>query len=139
MADTKARRADARHILVVNDTEEIIELFGDIIEGLGHRMTAMTYSPDELHTVQDAKPDLVILDLLFGAEGTGWQFAQKMRMSPDTVSIPIIICSADVVALREREGWLLQQGIKVVPKPFSVEDLETAIAKAFDIPDLMEA
>jgi CheY-like chemotaxis protein len=130
---------DAKHVLVVNDTEEIIELFAEIIEGLGHRMSAMTYSPEELQEVRERNPDLVILDLMFGGEARGWQLAQKLRMSPDTVRIPVIVCTADIVSARDREGWLLQQGMKVVLKPFSVDDLELAITKAFDLPDLLEA
>jgi CheY-like chemotaxis protein len=130
---------DAKHILVVNDTEEIVELFRDIIEGMGHRMSAMTYSPEELAAVREAEPDLVILDLMFGGEARGWQLVQKLRMAPDMAATPVIVCTADVVSAREREGWLLEQGIKVVLKPFSVSDLERAVTKAFDLPDLLEA
>ena len=32
-----------KHILVVNDTEEILDLFRDILEGMGHRMTAWSF------------------------------------------------------------------------------------------------
>jgi CheY-like chemotaxis protein len=129
--------ADSKHILVVNDTEEIVELFRDIIEGMGHRVSAMTFAPEDLEKVRKAAPDLAILDLLIGAEGQGWQLVQKMRMSPDTADIPIIVCTAAVATVREQEGWLLQNGVKVVLKPFNVDDLELAITKAFKLPDLL--
>ena len=70
-----------QHILVVNDTEEILDLFRDIVEGLGHRMTAWTFSPDDLAKVTEIEPDLIILDLMLRCAGrphfgsariTGW-------------------------------------------------------------------
>jgi CheY-like chemotaxis protein len=139
MADHGRADAAGKHILVVNDTEEIIELFRDIIEGMGHRISAMTYASEDLDEVRRIGPDLAILDFLVGGEGRGWQLVQKLRMAPDMASIPIIVCTAAVTTVREQEGWLLQHGVKVVLKPFSVQELETAITKALDLPDLLEA
>ena len=124
-----------KHILVLNDTEEIISLFRDIIEGMGHRMTAWSYAPDDLNEVIKASPDLVIADITFGQEKLGWQLAQKMRMSPETERIPIVICSAATHEVREQEGWLTAQAIKVVLKPFMLADLEAAITEALTLPD----
>jgi hypothetical protein len=47
---------ESQHILVVNDTEEILDLFRDIIGGLGHRMTAWSFSPDDLAKVTEIEP-----------------------------------------------------------------------------------
>ena len=126
-----------KHILVVNDTEEVIELFRDILEGMGHRVTATSFAPEDLHEVIKIRPDLVILDLMLGGESVGWQLAQKMRMSPDTAKIPIVICTGASREVREQEGWLAAQSIKIVLKPFSLADLELAVTKAFDLPSLM--
>ena len=126
-----------KKILVVNDTEEILELFRDIVEGMGHQMVAMSFAPDDLAAVTEAGPDLAILDLMVGGEGLGWQLVQKMRMSPDTEKIPVIVCSAALKTVREQEGWLTANGVKVVLKPFSVTDLELAITKALELPGMM--
>ena len=126
-----------KHVLVVNDTEEIVELFREIIEGMGHRVTATSYAPDDLVEIQKVEPDLVILDLVMGGEKLGWQLAQKMRMSRDTEAIPIVICTAATEDVREQEGWLTANGIKVVLKPFSVDDLELAITKALTLADIV--
>jgi CheY-like chemotaxis protein len=126
-----------RHVLVVNDTEEIIELFREIIEGLGHRVTATSYAPDDLAEIRKVEPDLVILDLVMGGEKLGWQLAQKMRMARDTEAIPIIICTAATEDVREQEGWLTANAIKVVLKPFTVDDLEHAIGKALTMTEIV--
>ena len=136
MADTAAT---GKHVMVVNDTQEILELFRDILEGMGHEVTGTSYAPDELSEVIDADPDLVILDLIMGGEKLGWQLAQKMRMSRDTEAIPIIICTAATEDVREQEGWLTAQAIKVVLKPFTVDQLEAAVTKALAMPELTTA
>ncbi len=131
-----AAAVGSKHIMVVNDTEEIIELFRDILEGMGHRVTATTYAPDELKEIIGHEPDLVILDLVIGGEKVGWQLAQKMRMARETESIPIVICTAATEQVREQEGWLTAQAIKVVLKPFTIDELEVAVTKALSLPGL---
>ena len=124
----------SQHILVVNDTEEILDLFRDIVEGLGHRMTAWSFSPDDLAKVTEIQPDLIILDLMLGpTELQGWALLQKVRMSPPTESIPVVVCTAATNWVREQEGWLAANAVKVVLKPFKVEHLEHAIAQAIDL------
>ena len=126
---------ESRHILVVNDTEEILDLFRDIIEGMGHRMTAWSFSPDDLAKVTEIEPDLVILDLMLGpTELQGWALLQKLRMSPPTQDLPVIVCTAATNWVREQEGWLAANAVKVVLKPFKVEHLEHAIRQTLDLP-----
>ena len=134
MAETEGT---SRHILVVNDTEEILDLFRDIIEGLGHQMTAWSFSPDDLAKVTEIEPDLIILDLMLGpTELQGWALLQKLRMSPPTESLPVIVCTAATNWVREQEGWLAANAVKVVLKPFKVRHLEHAIRQAMELPDV---
>jgi len=132
-----ADNAAAKHVLVVNDTEEIIELFRDIIEGMGHRVTATTYAPEDLAEVIKVGPDLVIMDVVIGGEKLGWQLLQKMRMARATEGIPVIVCTAMLDDVREQEGWLAANAVKVLPKPFSIDDLELAVNKALALPDIV--
>src|SRR3712207_1630122 len=123
-------KPDRRRILVVNDTEEILELFRDIIEGMGHECVTLTFAPDDLAHVRDMAPDLAIIDFVMGGlEFKGWQLVQKMKMSRDTAKVPIIICTGAKREVHEQEGWLTEKGVSVVFKPFDVEDLERAIER----------
>jgi CheY-like chemotaxis protein len=132
-----AATREPKRVLVVNDTEEILDLFQTILEGMGHQMTGWSFSPDDLAKVTDVKPDLVILDVLAGpTELQGWALLQKMRMSPETEDIPVLICSAATSWVREQEGWLAANAVKVVLKPFKVKDLERAIDRALALPEI---
>ena len=135
---SKDRPVGGKHVLVVNDTEEILDLFRIILEDLGHRVTAWSFSPDDLSKVTEIQPDLVILDLLMGpTELQGWALLQKMRMSPATEDIPVIVCSAATNWVREQEGWLAANAVKVVLKPFKVDDLERAVGETFGLTEVV--
>lgn len=132
--------SNSTHVLVVNDTEEILDLFRDILENMGHRMTAWSFSPDDLATVIEIKPDLIILDLMLGpTELQGWALLQKIRMTPATENIPVIVCSAAINWVREQEGWLAANAVKVVLKPFKVAQLERAVEHALALPDMADS
>jgi CheY-like chemotaxis protein len=131
------RMTERKRVLVINDTKEILELFRDVIEGeMGHEVVLMSFAPDELSRIVDEQPDLVVIDFVIGdREMDGWQLLQKLRMHPTTVGIPIVACTAAVKAVREQEAYLLEQGIEVVMKPFTVDQLEGAVSRALKLAD----
>lgn len=113
-----------KHILVVNDTQEILELFRAILEEeAGYTVTLTSVQPQMLEMVKDVKPDLIISDHVFGEEKTGWQFIQRLKMDRETADIPIIVCSGAVKELKEMEGYLMSKDIGVLYKPFDVDEL----------------
>ncbi len=127
MNDVKAKG----RVLVVNDTQEILELFQDILEPMGLEVVLMSYAPRELDRIRKVEPDLIILDFLMGErELLGWQLLQKLKMDRTLDSIPIVACTAAVKAVHEQQGYLTEQGVIVVLKPFNVDQLEEAVRSA---------
>jgi DNA-binding response OmpR family regulator len=124
-----------KRVVVINDTKEILELFRDILaDEMGFDVTLMTFAPDELSRILEHEPDLVIVDFILGdRELQGWQLLQKMRMHPKAESIPIIACTAAVRQVRESETYLMEQGIEVVMKPFTIAQLENAVRNALKL------
>ena len=62
-------------------TQEILELFEEILDGMGYDTVLMSYAPRELERVREVRPDLIILDFLMGdRELLGWQLLQKLKM-----------------------------------------------------------
>ena len=125
-----------KRILVINDTKEILELFRDILgpDGMGFDVTLMSYAPDELSRIVAERPDLVVVDFVIGdREMQGWQLLQKLRMSRETAAMPIIACTAAAKQVRESEAYLVDQGIEVVLKPFTIAQLEHAVRNALKL------
>lgn len=112
-----------RHVLVVNDTQEILDLFREILEDEGYRVSLYSFAFRDLAEIEAQNPDLIILDFMIGGEDYGWQLLQKMKMNRATAKIPVIVCTAAVSLARELEGHLKAKRVGLVVKPFDIEDL----------------
>lgn len=111
------------HILVINDTPEILELFRELLEGEGYRVSLYSYAFRDLTEIKRIKPDLLILDFMIGGEDYGWQMLQKLKMDRATANLPVIICTAAIAVVRDLEGHLREKGVTVVLKPFDIDEL----------------
>ncbi len=120
----------AAHILVVNDTQDILEVFRMLLEGEGYTVTLSSFPLQKASDIEQLSPDLIILDVVFGEERLGWQMLQLLKMQPATASIPVIICTAAEKAVREMEGYLVSKNVVVVYKPFELDDLLVAVTQA---------
>ena len=110
-------------ILVINDTQEILELFRLLLEGEGYEVILSGFPVQQINDVKLIKPDLIILDFVFGDQKTGWQMLQMLKMDRETATIPVIVCTAALDMVREQEGYLVSQGVHVVFKPFDIDHL----------------
>ncbi len=119
-----------RHIMVVNDTQEILDLFRDLLEEEGYRVSLYSFAFQDLAEVKQRKPDLVILDFIIGGEAQGWQLLQKMKMDRETMSIPIVVCTAAIALVRDLEGRLRDKKVGIILKPFDIDDLLREVSRA---------
>ncbi len=119
-------------ILVVNDTQEILELFRMILEGEGYEVILFGFPIQQIHDVEEINPDLIILDIVFEDQKVGWQMLQMLKMQRSTKSIPVIVCTAALNTVREQEGYLVSQGIHVIYKPFDVDHLITNVKQLLE-------
>lgn len=119
-------------ILVVNDTEEILELFRELLEDEGHEVILSGFPIQQVREVEEINPDLIILDLVFNDEKSGWQMLQMLKMRRSTASIPVIVCTAAIAVVREQEGYLVSQGVHVIYKPFNIEHLLNSVKQMLE-------
>lgn len=123
----------AKHVLVINDTQEILELFSVILrDEMGLEVTLDSYRPHILEDIKEIKPDLIISDHVFGEEKIGWQLLQSLKMDRATADIPLIICSAAIKDLKEIEGHLTARDVGVLYKPFDVDELISLVNKKLE-------
>lgn len=130
--DLSSGRSDLRRVTVINDSPEFLELMGDFLEG--ERFDASLIDGDNissLEPIRATRPELLIVDLrLHGAEISGWDILQAARADPELGSLPIIICSADAMELRERaDAMAAMPGVEVLRKPFALDELEELVRR----------
>jgi CheY-like chemotaxis protein len=129
-----SKNGQAKHILVINDTKEILDAFRAILEDEGYHVSLDNFSAldmgEMLADVKRIKPDAIILDYLFGGEPLGWQFLQLLKMDRETASIPVVVCTAAVRQAQELDAHLRTLGIEVVLKPFDIDQVVLALERA---------
>ena len=128
----KKPNTDGKLIMVINDTVEILELFEEILVGEGYRVSLHSYHPSDLQDVKKVMPELIISDHSVNHEDAGWQFIQKIKMSADVAYIPIILCTTNLQLVRNNEGHFGVKGIRVLAKPFNIDDLIIVVKEAFE-------
>ncbi|WP_235845629.1 response regulator [Dictyobacter aurantiacus] len=125
MKDAKKR------VLVINDTEAILDLFRVLLEEEGFEVFLSSYPMQKTQEIEHIQPDLIILDFIYGSQKSGWQMLQMLKMYRPTSHIPIIICTTAIDEVQEQEGYLSAQGVKVVYKPFDIDSLLLTIKQVF--------
>ncbi len=83
-------------ILIVEDDVDMVESLKKILEIKGYStVAALEPVEGEMRMKQD-RPDLIILDVMFGGKGEakGFDFARKIKNDRNFASIPIIMLSA---------------------------------------------
>lgn len=127
----KPSDAETKHIFVINDTPEILEMFRALLGEEGYRVTLDRFTvelAEMLARVKDGKPDLLVLDYLFGREEQGWQFLQMLKMDRAARDIPVVVCTAAARQIEELRAHLDDMGVAVVLKPFDIDHLLAVVA-----------
>ncbi|MBV9133855.1 MAG: response regulator, partial [Chloroflexi bacterium] len=78
-----------RVVLVVEDDESIRNVITDVLEDRGYRVIGATNGADALHQLEQAKPDVMVLDLLMPVMH-GWDFMEAYAEKTGGNPIPIV-------------------------------------------------
>ncbi|HTS82723.1 MAG TPA: response regulator transcription factor [Myxococcaceae bacterium] len=112
-----------RRVLVVDDDPDILDALSEILEVEGYDVHRARNGREALVRVEQAPPDLVLLDLMMPVMD-GSEFARNLAPGRRP---PIIVLSADRnVSVKAMEigalGWLA--------KPFELDELLAAVRRA---------
>ena len=72
-----------------------------------------------------------MIDLRLGADGMhGWDIAMEVRQDPSLSELPVLVCSADVEALKQISDRLSDtQHVETLTKPFSIDRLTESLER----------
>jgi CheY-like chemotaxis protein len=101
-------------VLVVDDDDDIRGLVRVVLERGGHAVVGAADGEEALDAVARARPDLVLLDVnMPGIDGV--EVTRRLRASPATRTLPVVLMTADVAA---RERGLAAGADDYLTKPF---------------------
>lgn len=113
-------------VTVVNDNPDFLEVVGAVLEADQYQATLIDGDIDgALERIRASQPDVLMIDLRLGSDGLhGWNVAQQVRRDTQLCGTPILLCSADMIALREVEDQLDDKfAVMTLTKPFSIDAL----------------
>lgn len=114
-------------ILLVDDFEDALEIYGQYLTFLGHRVVCARNGRDALNRAQAIRPDLILLDI--GMAGiSGIDVVRTLRADRRFVSRPIVALTAR--ALENERVEALGAGFdEVIPKPCLPDQLAASVQR----------
>ena len=118
------------HVLVIDDVPAILDLLREIFEENGYRVTTSLerLNPSQLRAVS---PDAIVLESrIAGTPALNEQDLAIVRDDPALAHVPIIFCTTCTEAVRNEAlaRQLGQRHVRVVHKPFDIDELLTILA-----------
>ena len=122
-------------IALIDDDAALLALMRDVLEEFeGYGVLVCQEADRAAAFVNEARPDLVLLDVRIGGGPKGWAILERLSRNPATRRIPVIICSSAAHELKDRAALLRRRGVDILPKPFDLDELldkvRTALAVA---------
>ena len=112
-------------VLVVEDDESSRELVVSYLESQGLTLLTAGSGDEGLRIARDSRPDVILLDLLMPGK-SGWETLYKLRSSPATAGIPVIITSV----MDEKKMAFALGATDYLVKPVAKETLLDAVRRA---------
>ena len=111
---------DAR-ILVVDDDADSLEIVRTYLESRGYRVTTAANGKEALAMLEDARPDLVLLNVMMpGIDG--WEVARTIKDHPEFSATRVVMLTARSDFTDKQRG--LRAGADdYIVKPMRLEDL----------------
>jgi DNA-binding response OmpR family regulator len=109
-------------VLIIDDDAEVADSIGMFLEGKGYQVQkAYDVTEETFDLIVKDPPDLIILDIVLPTMD-GIDALKRLKSTPSTRNIPVIICS--VVRRKQRVVEGLDAGAAdYLTKPFEVEEL----------------
>jgi CheY-like chemotaxis protein len=120
--DVQLPTSPQRTVLVVDDNEDVLELFRRYLSPHHYRVVTAQTAQDARNLASRLQPHAITLDLMM-ADQDGWDLLQVLLNQPDTRRIPIIVCSV----LRQKELTLSLGATAFLEKPVTEQALLSAL------------
>jgi CheY-like chemotaxis protein len=114
--------AHAGPVLVVEDVADTLNLVELTLKFKGYRVITATNGQEALQAIEKERPALIITDILM-PRMDGFSLVHRLRINPETRTIPVIFLSATYVAPEDKAFAIAIGVTKFIEKPIHMEEL----------------
>lgn len=120
-----------KKILLVDDDPEFVEVTRVLLESHGYQVVSASSGEAGTQKAIDEKPDLIILDVMMESVTEGFDVVRRLRWTPGTRNIPIIL----LTAVKHELPWARADSIWLpvdvfLDKPVRPEELLREVRRA---------
>jgi len=115
-------------VLIVEDVPNVLELLEVTLRFKGYAVVTARNGVEALKVIEEQRPALIVTDILM-PKMDGYAFVQKLRLNPDTRSIPVVFLSATYVTPEDKDFALSLGAARFMEKPIDTEDFLLTIAE----------
>ena len=117
----------AKHILIVDDTHDILRLLRMMLEEENHQVSVLDSGQGVVDFVRLNKPDLVVLDLRMPGI-SGITVLEELKNDVETTHVPVVVYTASIIDAETAHKMIDHDpvryaGTQVLQKPFSLDEL----------------
>jgi two-component system phosphate regulon response regulator PhoB len=117
----------AKHILVVEDEDNIAVALDYLIRREGYGQTRIATGAGAVDLIRNLRPDLVLLDVML-PEVSGYEICQQVRQDPALSEVRILMMTARGSAIERRKG-LAMGADGFISKPFELKELRAEVRR----------
>ena len=117
-------------VLVVNDDRDMLDLYGAVIEEMGHQPVLRVDLDPDPEIVIATGADAVVIDLQAEADRlAGLRAIEALRADPATRDLPIVLATAAAREVRPLVKRLETLDVPVLIKPFAIDQLRDVLGR----------
>lgn len=118
-------------LLIVDDEDPIRAYLSDCFEAMGYETLESSGGKDALNLLQTERPDVILLDVQM-RDMNGFEVLRKIKQNENFRDIPVFMLSGCDSSADIEEG-VRNLAEAYLTKPFNIEEVRSAIAKALKI------
>jgi len=119
------------YLLIAEDDPDILRLLNTTLTFGGYRVITAPNGKDGLEVVRKELPALIVADIMM-PKLDGFGLVHRLRINPDTRSIPVVFITATYVAAEDKEFALSIGVTRFIQKPVDLEMLLKLIAELME-------
>jgi len=124
----KKEKSEKMKILLIDDNEDLLELFENFLTSVGHEYTGISDGRSGLKAIQDEKFDVVFLDLSM-PEFSGQDVIDALVKDGIMNKQKVVIFTATTPTKKDIELYLAKGVHSVLRKPMDVEQFTAYVQK----------
>ena len=118
----------AKNVLIVDDQSDILDVLKEALEMEGYNVTTLSYTEDIIHSVNEFRPDLVMLDFLL-AGINGGEHCHFLKTDPSTSHLPVVMMSGYPRVLESLGNYGADA---FIAKPFGLEQITSTVKQLLE-------